>query len=477
MQQAFGAAEAHGAAPAARLTRPMMIAWGIGTLGPVTVLTATNALLLRFMTDIYGVAAGVAASLIAISKFYDVFADVACGVASDRTVSRFGRRRPYLIGGAVLLALSVVAIFAAPGFASTGARTLYMGAILIFYATAYSIFNVPYMAMPGEMTGDYHLRTELMSWRVYAVGASTILATYCGPLLLQAFGGGAQAYAGMSLVFAPIVVGAGVVTFLGLKRAPASARAAIPHSLWAQARSVMTNRPFVALMAVKFVTLMALGVQSIYPFFFQRILKAPDGVLGEFFLSQALLILIAPVGWMWVSRRIGKKATFYIALLISLPVWISWWWASAADPVILVLVRGVLLGATGAGIILMGQSMLPDTMEYDRRRTGLRREGVFAALYTTVEKLSGAIGVALVGTILAAAGYVQSRGVAVVQPASALAAIRGILTWIPTAITVVAMAALAFYDLDEQKIGATERLARGASGPLAEAQGAIETET
>ncbi len=434
------------------LSRGMMIAWGVGTLGPVTVLTATNALLLRYLTDFYGLAAGVAASLIAISKLYDVFADVAMGVVSDQTKGRWGRRRPYLILGVVLLAVSIVAIFSAPSFTSQSARLWYMTAILLFYATAYSVFNVPYMAMPGEMTRTYHERTDLMSWRVYAVAASILLATFCGPLMLDAFGGGARAYAGMALVFAPIVIGAGVIAFLGTSKAPATARPPTRYTFVQQIVSGFSNRPFVILMLIKFITLLSLGIQSIFPFFFQRILGAPNSVLGTYFLCQSLAMLATPALWRWLSQRIGKKLTFMTALAISLPAWMSWQFANHGDPLAFIFVRGLVIGASGSGVILMGQSMLPDTMEYDHLRTGLRREGIFAALYTTVEKLSGAIGVALVGAILGAYGYAQSRGGAVAQPTSALLAIRFTMAWIPAAITLAGMAALLAYNLDERRL-------------------------
>lgn len=436
----------------AKLTRPMMIAWGFGTLGPVTVLTATNALLLRFLTDVYGLAAGLAASLIAFSKFYDAFADMGMGVISDRTRSRWGRRRPYLILGAVLLAVSVIAIFGAPGFASERARIVYMAVIMLFYASAYTVFNIPYMAMPGEMTRTYHERSELMRWRVYGVGLSIIIATFFGPMLLDWFGGGAHAYAGMAMVFAPIVIAAGIITFLGTARAPMTERAALHHGFRQQIGSAFANRPFMVLIVVKFVTLMSLGIQSIFPFFFQRILGVPNSVLGTYFLCQSVMMLIAPSLWLGMSRRIGKKTTFMVALALSLPIWLSWMLAVKGEPMALIYLRAVIIGASGSGVILMGQSLLPDTMEYDYRRTGLRREGIFAALYTTVEKLSGAVGVALVGAILGAYGYVQSRGPNVVQPESALWAIRFIMAFIPTAITVIGMAALAFYNLDEKKL-------------------------
>lgn len=152
------------------------------------------------------------------------------------------------------------------------------------------------------------------------------------------------------------------------------------------------------------------------------------------------------------------------ALGLSIPVWLSWILAVQGEPLWLVYLRGFLIGISGSGVILMGQSMLPDTMEYDFQRTGLRREGIFAALYTTVEKLSGAIGVALVGALLGAYGYVQSRTGAVDQPASALWAIRFCMAYVPAAITLAGMVVLAFYHLDERELnqakptqGATER--------------------
>jgi len=108
-----------------------------------------------------------------------------------------------------------------------------------------------------------------------------------------------------------------------------------------------------------------------------------------------------------------------------------------------------------SGIILIGQSMLPDVMEYDFRRTGLRREGVFAALYTLVEKLAAAIGVAIVGAMLAAYGYVQSRGIAIDQPDGALWAIRMIMSVMQAGINLACIIVLIGYRLDERDLAET----------------------
>jgi GPH family glycoside/pentoside/hexuronide:cation symporter len=435
----------------------MMITWGIGTLGPVTVLTATNALLLRFMTDIYGIAAGLGASLIAFSKLYDAFADIAMGVVSDRTRSRWGRRRPYLIGGAVLLAIALMAIFAAPVYESETSRLIYMGVALVFYATAYTVFNIPYMAMPAEMTRHYHERSELMRWRVYGVGLSIIIASFLGPKLLDYFGGGAPAYVAMAACFCPVVILAGVITFYGTRRAPRREMSATHFPMREQIRTALGNRPFLVLLLVKLVTLMSLGTHAIFPFFFQRILGVSNSALANYFLVQSVMMLAAPSLWLWVSRKLGKKTTFMIALAIAVPVWLSWYLATDQTPVWQIYLRGVVIGTSGSGVILMGQSLLPDTMEYDYLRTGLRREGLFAALYTTVEKLSGAIGVAVVGAILGAYGYVQTTGALVEQPASALWAIRFIMAFIPTAISLTGIAVLMAYRLDEATLNSLRK--------------------
>lgn len=442
----------------APLPLKVCIGWGLGTLGPVTVLTATNVVLLRYLTDYVGIAAGVGASLIAFSKFFDAIIDPAMGVVSDRTVSRWGRRRPWLLLGGVLLSLAVFGIFAVPDFASIGARTAYVGALLLFYAVAYTVFNIPYLSMPAEMCGDYRDRSRLMSWRVYAVGLSQIVASVIGPILLQRFGGGESAYRMMALVFVPVILGSAWIAFAATRDAPFTSRPAhIRYPLGDQIRSVAANKPFLILILVKFLTLMSLGVQAVFAFFFAHVLKLSNSTLGTYFLFSSLALIASQPGWLWLLRRTGDKRLVYmIALALGIPAFLSWLVANPSDPMLWVYARATVIGVSGGGAILMGQSLLPDTMDYDFRRTGLRREGIFAGFYTTVEKLSGAIGVAFVGAILSASGYISGRGGEVAQPESAIHAIYLVMGILPAAISALGIIGLIFYDLSESRLKATE---------------------
>ncbi|MBT4741549.1 MAG: MFS transporter, partial [Rhodospirillaceae bacterium] len=138
------------------------LGWGLGGVG-TTIFLFSKSLVLRYMIDYLGVAAVTAALLFAVSKFYDAFTDPVMGVISDRTRSRWGRRRPYLLAGSVLCAVTFVLLFSVPVFESQNAVILYMGALLILFATAYTLFNVAHLAMPVEMTANHQERSQMFS--------------------------------------------------------------------------------------------------------------------------------------------------------------------------------------------------------------------------------------------------------------------------------------------------------------------------
>jgi GPH family glycoside/pentoside/hexuronide:cation symporter len=222
---------------------------------------------------------------------------------------------------------------------------------------------------------------------------------------------------------------------------------------------VISNKPFLVLIVIKFLTLMALGVQAVFAFFFTYVLKVSDVYLGQYFLCSSLAMILSQPLWLRLSRWTGsKRNTYIIALVLSLPAYLSWLVAEPGQPIVYIFLRAIVVGAAGGGAILMGQSLLPDTMEYDYLRTGLRREGLFAGFYTTVEKLSGAIGIAVVGAILSSAGYVQSMGSSVKQPQSAIDAIYLIMCFLPALISVLGIVALLFYRLTETRLKATTLL-------------------
>ena len=160
----------------------IMFGWGLGTLCMSLMFQAVSLLILRYLVDYVGLAAGLAGLLIGLGKVYDAVTDPLMGAISDRTHSRFGRRRPYLLLGSLVSALSFVLLFNLAQFVDW-APSLLLGMVvvaLLLNATGYTIFNVPYLAMPAEMGLGFHERTRLMSFRAAAVAIGGVSATAGG---------------------------------------------------------------------------------------------------------------------------------------------------------------------------------------------------------------------------------------------------------------------------------------------------------
>ena len=443
------------------LSIPVRFGWGIGSLSMSLMFNATGLLMLRYLVDYAGIGAALAGLLIGGAKIYDAVTDPLMGTISDRTRSKAGRRRPYLVVGALVSAISFVMIFNLARFAGADYLIVLVVVALLLNATGYTIFNVPYMAMPAEMTGSYHERTSLMAYRIAAVAGGQLCASFIGPLLLVAYGGGAAGHAAMALILGMVIFGAGSVSFWMTASAPFEQQLSKPPAvtLRSQFRTALENRPFMLLLGVKLTHLLGLAIFiAVLPFLFTRILKVSDAYLGFYFLLQASLMLVSQPLWVHLSHRVGKRAGYYIATAIYSASGLSWLLAAEGEPAMSILARGFVAGLGAGGLLLIGQSMLPDTMEYDYQLSGVRREGVLAGVYTTVEKVSFAVGPALAGLLLGAAGYVQSTDVTVEQPEAARMVIYACASALPVVSLAIGCLLLLGYDLTEERLkGASAR--------------------
>ena len=162
----------------------LAVGWGIGSLPMSAMFNAVSLLLLTFLIEHVGIAALTAGLLIMVSKIYDAITDPIMGFLTDRTNSRWGRRRPYLMLGGILSGASFVMLFSVPTFSSQSTLIIYVLVALLINATAYTVFNVPYLTMPAEMTRSYHERTTLMSYRVSAIAFGQLLSSVLGPVII-----------------------------------------------------------------------------------------------------------------------------------------------------------------------------------------------------------------------------------------------------------------------------------------------------
>jgi len=436
---------------AQQMTRYQQLGWSAGSFGIAVMLGVLTSYGLFYMTTYLGIGALVAGQLIGFSKIYDMLTDPLMGQISDRTRSPYGRRRPYLLLGGAGSAAAIVLLFLVPDFGSQTASIVYLGGVLILFATGYTLFSVPYFTMPAEMTTNADERTLLMTQRIFFSTLGVLMISTAGPWLIRLFGGGAVGYIRTSWVMAAFVAMAMGVAFFSTR----DTRMLAPsprdqYGLRRQWRLVAQNRPFRVYLVAKICLFMAQSsVQGSLLFFAYYVLDSDEFILAAFGVGYTVgSVLTLPVWNIAITRFLGKRKSFVLSAAGLGIVFLSWLLAGPGESMFGLYGRFTLLGVFSAGAMVSGSAMLPDIMEYDRQRTGVNQEGLYAATFSVIEKVANAVGPMFVGFLLGMTGFVAARGGELPdQPQSAIEAIRLAVSVIPFLLAVAAALIMRGYRL------------------------------
>lgn len=446
-----GEAHTH-SAPQTAANPPLAVGlgWASGTIGVIIVSSVINALILKFGVDNLGLSAAVAGVIITVTRLFDAALDPFMGSISDRTRSRWGRRRPYLLIGGILCAITPILVFSDPFSFALDYTVVYFTLGLMFFSVAYTVFNVPHLTMSYELTETPRQRTMLMSFRVYALGIGAVVGTMLGPWILTHYGGGLRGYAAMGWGLSVIILFTCLISFFATKNArvitvPA---AADKPNIW-QAFNAIHNRPFVSLITAKAFYLFGTGVASAcYAFMITSVVQRDLTVLGLMLSAMMATLILAQPFWVWFSNRWGKRACFITAAPFNAAASFSWFFVAPGEPTWSLVLRAILIGFFGGGMALSINAMLPDTLQHEYERTGVAQEGVLAGIFTFVERTISALGVAATGAILAFGGYVSSSQVEV-QATSALTAIAIATGIVPAVCIILSIALMWRYNLKD----------------------------
>jgi GPH family glycoside/pentoside/hexuronide:cation symporter len=423
------------------LGRGLCLAYGAGSIGAGIFSTIPGLLLLYYLTDTLGVSAGLAGLAVLLPKLWDITTDPIVGAWSDRSRSRWGRRRPFLLAGALTLPPCFVGLFMAP----IGDPMLAFAWVLVAFcaaATAFTLFQVPYAAMPTEMTADYHERTTLVAYRMAFVTLGILAAGALAPMIIKGAGGGTAGYARMAVILAGVTAASMLVAFFGTTRAPQTKHSADAPvmRLRAQLAVAIGDRAYRTLWSAYALQCVALGaVLAAVPYFVRyTLLEGEEAVTLLFVCLVGPAIVTMPL-WTAVSRRVGKRASYLSAAVIFAAMAAS---LLAAGPGRLGVVGAQvgLLGVGFAGLQVFPFALLPELIDADAARTGLRREGVFTGLWYVGEKGGFALGAWLVSGMLAASGFLERRaGEVVVQPDTALLGVHLATSLAPAVLALVSL--------------------------------------
>jgi len=424
------------------------IVFGAADLGGNLFFTAMGFWTLNYLTDTVGLSAAAAGGAVMVGKLWDAVTDPMMGFISDRTRTRWGRRRPYLLFGAVPLALTMWFFFTNPHIGSQAWLTIWAAIALCALNTAYTVVNIPYSSLTPELTKDYHERSSLNGFRFGFAVIGTILGAGAVLPLVGIFGADrSSGFSFMGAILGFLMAASTLVTFFSVHEPDHSHEPKPTEKFFPTFLAVFRNKPYVILLLTYALNLTALNfVQGILVYYFKYIYR--DEALTT--LAMILLLVTAmvciPVS-VKVSKRIGKKRTYQICFAI------------LASACLVIYFLGHRLGSgfflammvyAGIGIgfgYVAPWAMVPDTIEFDAVRTGNRKEGAFYGMWTFTSKVGTSLAIALTGLILGAAGYAANLPE---QGASALAAIRLIIGPIPAIVFVAATILIERYPIDEK---------------------------
>ncbi|MCL6614068.1 MAG: MFS transporter [Firmicutes bacterium] len=352
-----------------------------------------------------------------------------------RGVTRWGRRRPWFLFGAVPLGLSFFLLFLVPPLSSTSAFWYYLIVSLVF-DTAFTVVNVPYTALTPELSRDYDERTSLNSYRFAFSVVSGLLAAVTFKPIADAFGarGGPRfGYTAAALVWAVLSTLPFFFAFLfTYERHEPGKREELPFL-----DGAFANRAFRYVTAIYLVSWLVVQVVStVFIYYVTYWLRRPGLVAPAILCIQSSTLLWLIV-WTAVSRRAGKKSVYFRGIGFWIAVSIALFFVQPDWPTWSALVLGALAGVGVASAYLVPWAMLPDVIELDELTTGRRREGIFYGFFVLLQKAGLALGLFLVGLTLDWAGYIKPAPGAiepVIQPDSALLAIRLFMGPLPAVI-------------------------------------------
>ena len=417
----------------ARLSRGTIARYATGSLGTGGFATLPGLVLTYYLTDSLGVAALAAGAVITVAKIWDVVIDPVIGALTDRDLARHGSRRRLMLIGAIALPLLFALTFAVPP--SLGPVVAGMWVLLAFTltATAFSLFQVPYIALPAELTPRYDERTRLLTWRVVVLTLAILLFGAGGPALRRVSEDPFVQYLVMGVVCG-LVIGIGMLVATGVARrsavpsppttASTEPAAGIREHFASGIAALRRSRPFRLLLSTFVLQALATGLMLAGAQYVATWVLHSQAAVELLFVALIAPALLAAPAWGVVARRVGKERTFTIASVVFAVAALSilgMLWAPGDWIYVPVGVAGIAY----AGMQSLPMAMLPDVISHDERTHGAGRAGSFSGVWTAGETVGFALGATTLAVILAVTGYVSSTGGQVVEQPDA--AVTGIV--------------------------------------------------
>ena len=426
-----------------KITMKEKISYGIGDLACNTLFTVISSYLMFFYTDIAGIGLAAVGTIMLVSRVVDAVTDPLMGNIVDRTNTKWGKARPYVLWMAVPFAISGVLMFTVPDLSSQG-KFIYALITYVLFCVVYTALNIPYTTMLSNLTDDSGARLSFNMFKMIGSSAGAFIASGVTLSLVEKLGGTNRkaGFAGAIAVYGVVGVVLLIICFKNTKEriVPIQEKITLRESLSAAAK----NKPWVLLCAMSFVSFTGLIIKNqgtmYYAKYYLENEKAAASLLAIPNLLAIPLAFVVPA----VAMKIGKRNCVLWGNVIFIGSLAGTFLAGKSFPL---LMFWAVLGAVGLRTAnAVPYVMMADAIDYSEWKTGIRPQGLLTSFSGFMVKLGMAAAGVIGAAVMSAGGYVENA----VQSASSVNAIRANFIWIPMALSVVCVILSLLYDLDKK---------------------------
>jgi glycoside/pentoside/hexuronide:cation symporter, GPH family len=430
------------------LKRSSKLAYGVGDVSISLTVTIVGVYYAIFLTDVVGLPAGLSAIALFIGRSWDYVNDPLVGYLSDRTRSRWGRRRPFLLFGAVPFAAAFTMMWWRPPIESPAWLVVYYAFAYFMFDAGATVIYMPYVALTPELTQDYDERTSLTAYRMMFSILGSLIAFVIPAMIIGEYRPeNASRFLVMGVVFGCASIAPVIITFLGTEERVEFQEQERPK-LVASLRAAVQNRPFLFSVVMFLLTWVCVDLlQATLLFFIKYIVEREtqsDLIMGSIFVTALLTLPI----WLRAARSSDKRKAFIYGISFLAVVLIVLILFSADTPLAVVLLVCVLAGVGVSAAHVLPWSIIPDAIEWDEWKTGERHEGMFYGIVTLAQKVASSLAVPAALLLLQAGGYQPASDV---QPQTVHIVIRILVGPVPAVLLAGAIVFAVFYPLSREE--------------------------
>lgn len=428
-----------------KLSRKQKLMYGVGDIGFSLTSTILAAFFSIFLIDVVGLRPGIAAIAVFVGKSWDYINDPIFGHLSDRTRTRWGRRRPYLLFGALPLALTFTMLWFRPDFESTIALAAYYSVAYIVFEASATLLYMPYFALTPELTSDYDERTSLTSYRMFFSIFGSLLAFTLPWMIVGSFSPeNAPRVLLMGAIFGLLSALPMFITFVGTKEKEKYAELEKP-SLRESIRGVWKNIPFRFGLGIFLATWISVDILQTGLVYYVKYVVQRESQNEIIMATIFVIAMFALPIWDWVSRRWSKRHAYMYGIAFWAVVQMVMIALVPSTPLGLLLVMCTLAGIGVAAAHVLPWAILPDAIEWYEYKTGERHEGMFYSFTTLTRKITSSISIPLILLLLDVTGYQPN---VLQQNPQALWGIRLVIGPIPAVLLVIGIVIAYYYPLN-----------------------------